>query len=191
MRFWPHFIILKLRKQSFLQEPIHSIGSKYEGQMQMFVIPIFLVWMSWFLNLEPVQHYPSIMSPEQYFPSMRQPVQHCPSIILEKSHIECFILNLWKYENLWVLVFVLILLLEISGKSLKMVYFNPTFNFLRCRNDVLTSASYLWARPSSRFHRTCRWRPPFLWHSLPTAFWTSWVNLMFDKIFSIFISTIC
>ena len=76
----------------------------FRGGVQMFRDSKISTMNELIIKMEPVQHYPSIMSLVQYYPSMRQPVQHYPSIILEKSHIECFILNLWKYENLWVLV---------------------------------------------------------------------------------------
>ena len=164
----------------------------FRGGVQMFRDSKISTMNELIIEIEPVQHYPSIMSPVQYYPSMRQPVQHYPSIILEKSHIECFILNLWKYENLWVLVFcfefVTWNIMKISAND---VFFIQLLIYFRCRNDVRTSVSYPWARPSSQYHWTCRWKPPFLWHSLPTAFWTSWVNLLCDKIFPIFISTIC
>ena len=91
-----------------------------------------------------------------------------------------------KIWNFLVLVFcfefVTRNIMKISAND---VFFIQLLIYFRCRNDVRTSVSYPWARPSSQYHRTCRWGPPFLWHSLPTAFWTSWVNLLFDKIFPI------
>ena len=59
--------------------------------------------------------------------SRGKPVYYHPPILLEKLLRECFNLKFMKIFKF--LVLFLVLLLEIPGKSLKMVCFNPTFNF--------------------------------------------------------------